>query len=87
MRVDGVDDPLGVRAAEQRPEVDVADHRDPVAVRPAGSLARGRIAEQDASRLRTFCERLGRLRAIAPLHSLEALTERTARELDTTSRC
>ncbi len=40
-----------------------------------------RIDPSDAERLRTFCERLGRLRAIAPLHSLEALTERTAREL------
>ena len=40
-----------------------------------------RIDRADAERLRMFCERLGRLRAIAPLHSLEALTERTAREL------
>ena len=40
-----------------------------------------RIGEEDAERLLTFCERLARLRAAAPLHSLEALTERTAREL------
>jgi ATP-dependent exoDNAse (exonuclease V) beta subunit len=40
-----------------------------------------RIDPGDVSRLRTFCARLARLRAIAPLLSLEALTERTAREL------
>jgi ATP-dependent exoDNAse (exonuclease V) beta subunit len=40
-----------------------------------------RIGDEDAERLRTFCERVGRLREAAPLLSLEALTERTAREL------
>jgi ATP-dependent exoDNAse (exonuclease V) beta subunit len=40
-----------------------------------------RIDAGDADRLRTFCARLARLRAIAPLLSLEALTDRTAREL------
>jgi ATP-dependent helicase/nuclease subunit A len=40
-----------------------------------------RIGDEDAGRLRAFCERLARLRAAAPLLSLEALTERTAREL------
>ncbi len=36
--VDGVDDPPGVRAAEDRPEVDVADDGDPVAVRGGREL-------------------------------------------------
>jgi len=40
-----------------------------------------RIDPTDAERLREFCRRLDRLRAAAPLLSLEALTDRTAREL------
>jgi ATP-dependent helicase/nuclease subunit A len=40
-----------------------------------------RIPDEDAARLRAFCDRLAGLRAAAPLLSIEALTERTAREL------
>ena len=40
-----------------------------------------RIDAPDGDRLRAFCERLSRLRAAAPLLSLEALTDRTARVL------
>jgi ATP-dependent helicase/nuclease subunit A len=38
------------------------------------------IEPQDGERLRDFCARLARLRAAAPLLSLEALCDRTARE-------
>jgi ATP-dependent helicase/nuclease subunit A len=40
-----------------------------------------KIEPEDARRLREFHARLGRLRSVAPLLSLEALTDRTAREL------